>query len=123
HEALANTQSELLAARRRADEAASRVRELERELADAFRAAASDEPPIREPAPVPDYVTAASAEPAPMSSFAARISGLRREIASHVEEVAGVAHDDAAGDEEPELTLRERLARAAAARHRPSGVE
>jgi hypothetical protein len=58
-----------------------------------------------------------------MSSFAARISSLRHEIASQVEEVAGVGTDDVADDDAPVLSLRERLAQAAAARQRASGSE
>lgn len=135
-ESLANTQVELVDATRKLKEAQAKIRDLEREVAEASLAAervaaervAAEPEPSREPA----YASSTFQDPGEtdtsgpmegsMSSFAARISSLRREITSHVEEVAGVASGNGEDGEEV-LSLRERLARAAAARHRPSDPE
>ena len=132
-EALANTQVELTNANRKLKEADGRIRELGSEVAPAAE-------PERAPVPVPDYVTretenarrepeygpreptaAAQPEqeaPAEVSSFAARLSSLRQEIAAATQPPAEVAAEDEPPAEEEGLSLRERLARAAAARHR-----
>ena len=132
-EALANTQVELTNANRKLREADGRIRELGSEVAPAAE-------PERAPVPVPDYVTretenarrepeygpreptaAAQPEqeaPAEVSSFAARLSSLRQEIAAATQPPAEVAAEDEPPAEEEGLSLRERLARAAAARHR-----
>ena len=140
-ESLANAQVELVNATRKLKEAQAKIRDLEREVAEASLAAervaaervaaervAAEPEPSREPA----YASSTFQDPgetdtsgpmeASMSSFAARISSLRQEITSHVEEVAGVASGNGEDGEEV-LSLRERLARAAAARHRPSDPE
>ncbi len=109
---LANTQFELIQANRKLKAAEDRVRELERG------------------APVPVGVGSGGTEEGgfegslELTSFAARISSLRQEIAAHVEEISGVPAGANGGDEPEEeaLSLRERLARAAAARHRTSGT-
>ncbi|HLA91942.1 MAG TPA: hypothetical protein VJO36_00190 [Actinomycetota bacterium] len=132
-EALANTQVELTNANRKLKEADGRIRELGSEVAPAAE-------PERAPVPVPDYVTretenarrepeygpreptaAAQPEqeaPAEVSSFAARLSSLRQEIAAATQPPAEVPAEDQPPAEEEGLSLRERLARAAAARHR-----
>jgi len=132
-EALANTQVELTNANRKLKEADGRIRELGSEVAPAAE-------PERAPVPVPDYVTretenarrepeygpreptaAAQPEqeaPAEVSSFAARLSSLRQEIAAATQPPAEVPAEDEPPAEEEGLSLRERLARAAAARHR-----
>ena len=131
--ALANTQVELTNANRKLKEADGRIRELGSEVAPAAE-------PERAPVPVPDYVTretenarrepeygpreptaAAQPEqeaPAEVSSFAARLSSLRQEIAAATQPPAEVPAEDEPPAEEEGLSLRERLARAAAARHR-----
>jgi len=124
---------ELTNANRKLKEADGRIRELGSEVAPAAE-------PERAPVPVPDYVTretenarrepeygpreptaAAQPEqeaPAEVSSFAARLSSLRQEIAAATQPPAEVAAEDEPPAEEEGLSLRERLARAAAARHR-----
>jgi hypothetical protein len=131
-ESLANTQVELTNVNRRLKEAEARVRELE-----GGPSAAPE--PERPAVPVPDYVTrdaaparepayASAAEagyeaPAEMSSFAARLSSLRQEIAAATQpapETVPPPEEEPTppAQEEEGLSLRERLARAAAARHR-----
>jgi hypothetical protein len=117
-ESLANTQLELMEANRKLKEAQDRIRELERAGAAAPAARA-------EPAYVPSH-EAPYEEPLEFtSSFAARLSHLREEIASHAEAAAAAPADVAEPEEEPAeetLSLRERLTRAAAARHRTSSL-
>jgi DNA repair exonuclease SbcCD ATPase subunit len=124
-EALAETQAQLIDAQGRFRDAESRARELERELEQARSAAPAEVPepePTREPVGVgaPASPTFAREEEAPMSSFAARLSSLRQEIAQHVGEVAGVSPDGSDGEGDEPISLRERLARAAAERQRTS---
>jgi hypothetical protein len=116
-EALANTQVELMDAKRRAKAAEDRARELEgAEPTASDRTPAPEREPDRggrEPAP--------SGEPSmEFASFASRLSSLRQELAEQL----GTEDESASTPpEEPTegLSLRERLARAAAARHRVPG--
>ena len=124
-ESLANTQVELTNANRKLKEAEGRLRELESEGVTAVE-------PERPAVPVPDYVTrepeyvsreAPSPEPeyeapAEVSSFAARLSSLRQEIAAATQPPAEAPVQEEQPAQEEGLSLRERLARAAAARHR-----
>jgi Tfp pilus assembly protein FimV len=103
-EALANTQVEATQTARRAKEAEARVREFE----EAARVAAEA---VREP-------TYQVAEVFAQPSITSRLAALRREPASEAE----TTEEAGAAPPEEELSLRERLARAAAARHRPSGT-
>jgi hypothetical protein len=103
-EALANTQVEATQTARRAKEAEARVREFE----EAARVAAETvgEPTYR--------VAGEFVQP----SISSRLAALRREPTSEAE----TSEEAEATPPEEELSLRERLARAAAARHRPSGT-
>lgn len=101
-EALANTQVEATQATKRAKEAEARVRDLEeaaREAAEALPATYEVAEEFRQP------------------SITSRLAALHREPAP---EAQPAGEGEAAPDEG--LSLRERLARAAAARHRPSGT-
>ena len=100
-EALANTQVEATQAAKRAKEAEARVRDLE--------AAA------RTAVPEPTYQVA---EEFRQPSITSRLAALHREPAA---EADPTDEADAAPPDEG-LSLRERLTRAAAARHRPSGT-
>lgn len=103
-ETLANTQVEATQAAKRAKEAEARVRELE----ETARAAAEN-------VPEPTYEVA---EEFRQPSITSRLAALHREPAP---EAKPTDEGDAAPPDEG-LSLRERLARAAAARHRPSGT-
>jgi uncharacterized coiled-coil protein SlyX len=105
-EALANTQFEATQAQRHARDLEDRVKKLQAA-------------PAPEPAPaveVPDYVT----EQGEGTSFSSRLASLVHEHESGAPAESGEP-PPAAGDEEV-LSLRERLARAAAARHRAPGA-
>jgi hypothetical protein len=101
-ESLANTQVEGAQAAKRAKDAEARIRELE----EAARGG-------REAAPQPTYE---APEEFLQPSITSRLAALRREPAPEP-----VGEEEAASPDEG-LSLRERLARAAAARHRPSGT-
>jgi chromosome segregation ATPase len=103
-EALANTQVESAQAAKRAKDAEARVRELEEAPQGA-----------REAAPQPTYD---APEEFLQPSITSRLAALRREAAPEAEPIG---EEEAASPDEG-LSLRERLARAAAARHRPSGT-
>lgn len=103
-EALANTQVEATQAVKRAKEAEARVRELEETARTAV-----------ETVPEPTYEVA---EEFRQPSITSRLAALHREPAPEAEPTD---EGDAAPPDEG-LSLRERLARAAAARHRPSGT-
>lgn len=101
-EALANTQFEATQVQRHAKDLEDRIKKLQAA-------------PAPEPTPaveVPDYVT----EQGEGTSFSSRLASLVREHESGAPTESGEP-PPAAGDEEA-LSLRERLARAAAARHR-----
>jgi phage shock protein A len=120
-ESLASTQVELADAQRKLHAAEDRIRDLQHEAAEA-RAAAERAPEVV-PAPTygaprEDLAPAAAGDTSQVSSFAARISSLRQEIAAHVEERSGVRPEDLEPDAGELVPLRERLARAAAARQR-----
>lgn len=105
-EALANTQFEATQAQRNVKDLEDRIKKLQAA-------------PAPEPAPaveVPDYVT----EQGEGASFSSRLASLVREHESGAPAESGEP-PPAAGDEEA-LSLRERLARAAAARHRAPGA-
>jgi len=97
HETLANTQFESTQARRRVKELEERLRELEAEPARDAAAVFEQEPAV-EPDP----------EPAPEPAR---------------DDVASPPLAPEAGSDDGEVSLRERLARAAAARHRAPGAE
>lgn len=103
-EALANTQVEATQAVKRAKEAEARVRELEETARTAV-----------ETVPEPTYEVA---EEFRQPSITSRLAALHREPAPEAEPTD---EGDAAPPDEG-LSLRERLARAAAARHRPGGT-
>lgn len=116
HESLANTQAELMQSNRKLRDAQERARELERAGGDV-------------PAPRPARPSRRS-EPAPVAEDESEAEAFRRRIATMQDEMAnpeperGPAPEKVAppaAEEEPAepLSLRERLARAAAARHRP----
>jgi chromosome segregation ATPase len=120
-ESYANTQVELREMQRKLKAAEERVRELESGPA---------RPPAPSEAPAPAAASSASgswaaptAEEEPsleFGSFASRLSSLRQELASQI----GSEQEGDAAEEPPSeeaLSLRERLARAAAARHRVGG--
>ena len=98
-EALANTQVELTNANRKLKEADGRIRELGSEVAPAAE-------PERAPVPVPDYVTRETENARREPEYGPR------------EPTAAAQPEQEAPAEEEGLSLRERLARAAAARHR-----
>jgi chromosome segregation ATPase len=101
-ESLANTQVEAAQAAKRAKDAEARIRELEEAAQGA-----------REAAPQPTYE---APEEFLQPSITSRLAALRREPAPEA-----IGEEEAASPDEG-LSLRERLARAAAARHRPSGT-
>jgi hypothetical protein len=121
-ESLANTQIELTKATRRARELEDRLRELEHEQveAPAYEAPAYEAPAYETPA----YVTEAET-PSITSRFADLVR--EHEAAPAAVSAAPEAEPTPAAEPAPEpapdegLSLRERLARAAAARHRPPG--
>lgn len=121
-ESFANTQVEFIEVNRKLKAAEERVRELESAPAPAELPAESPgparfpEPARRRPEP--------SAEEEPsveFGSFASRLSSLRQELAAQLGtgEEEGPSPEEEASEEA--LSLRERLARAAAARHRVGG--
>lgn len=102
-EALATTQVELLEAKSARREAEARVQELEGRVAELGARAEAEEPA------------------APVGSFSGRLAELRQEFADSSRAAEASAPDgEEVGDV---LSLRERLTRAAAARHRPPGGE
>jgi hypothetical protein len=107
HESLANTKAELVQSSRKLKEAQDRARELERQSGGgpAHRSSRRGERGLlpEAPAEMPAAARGASMDDEPPPS---------RE---------GQPEEPAAASDEP-LSLRERLARAAAARHRPSGT-
>ena len=104
-ERLGNTQLELMRATKRAKELEQRLRELE------AGGAAPPRERVSEPEP----------EPAPVSPLARLRREVREAARAPAEEPAPVAAEEPAPVDEAGLSLRERLARAAAARHRAPG--
>ncbi len=121
-ESFANTQVELSNAIRKLREAEARVQELER--AGTSRPVRSDDGSVGEPAPVPSYVTGSDRHPwaAETSDEVPSLGAFGDGGSPHGWETSGSDPEPVAeeGPEAEGLSLRERLARAAAARRRLS---